>query len=71
MHKFRTTVYKLINSVNPIVFIYFFLVFFRVGTDVIYTLSCVWDFKQEMLITTIKDGVLEVRLTLSVFHCNV
>lgn len=40
---------------------YLFVVFFQVGTDIIYTLSCVWDFKQEMLVTTIKDGLLEVR----------
>lgn len=43
-------------------FIYCFIniVFFRVGTDIIYTLSCVWNFQQEMLVTTIRDGLLEV-----------
>ena len=37
-------------------------VFFEVGTDIIYTLSCVYDFKQEMLATTVKDGLLAVSL---------
>lgn len=40
-----------------------YAVLFEVGTDIIYTLSCVHDFKQEMLTTTVKDGLLAVRHT--------
>ena len=42
------------------VHIVYIIVFFQVGTDIIYTLSCVWDFKQNMLVTAIQDGMLEV-----------
>ena len=30
------------------------------GTDIIYKLSCVQDFKQDMLVTAVKDGLMEV-----------
>ncbi len=33
---------------------------FQIGTDIIYILSCVRDFKQQMLTTAIQDGMLEV-----------
>ncbi len=33
---------------------------FQIGTDIIYTLSCVRDFKQQMLTTAVLDGMLEV-----------
>ena len=36
-------------------------VVFQVGTDIIYTLSFVWDFKQAMMTTAIKDGLTEVQ----------
>ena len=36
------------------------LVIFQLGTDIIYTLSCIRDFKQEMLTTAVQDGLLEV-----------
>ena len=39
---------------------YDFAVVFQVGTDIIYTLSFVWDFKQAMMTTAIKDGLTEV-----------
>ena len=35
-------------------------VIFQVGTDIIYKLSCVQDFKQDMLVTAVKDGLMEV-----------
>ena len=38
----------------------YFAVVFQVGTDIIYTLSFVWDFKQAMMTTAIKDGLTEV-----------
>ena len=36
-------------------------VILRVGTDILFTLACIHDFKQEMLATAIKDGLLEVK----------
>lgn len=36
-------------------------VFLQVGTEIILTLSYSWDFKQAMLTTTIRDGVVEVQ----------
>ena len=36
-------------------------VILRVGTDILFTLACVHDFKQEMLATAVKDGLLEVK----------
>ena len=36
-------------------------VILRVGTDILFTLACVHDFKQEMLATAVKDGLMEVK----------
>ena len=32
----------------------------RVGTDILFAMACIHDFKQEMLSTAVKDGLLEV-----------
>ena len=37
------------------------LVILRVGTDILFALTCMYDFKQEMLATAVEDGLLEVR----------
>ncbi len=44
-------------------------VIFQIGTDIIYTLSCVRDFKQQMLTTAIQDGMLEVGVWVRVGGC--
>ena len=40
-----------------------FAVVLRVGTDILFSLACIHDFKQEMLASAIKDGLLEVKKT--------
>lgn len=35
----------------------------RVGTDILFSLACIHDFKQEMLATAVRDGLLEVKGT--------
>ena len=48
------------ESMNHIIVLCILTVVFQVGTDIIYTLSFVWDFKQAMMTTAIKDGLTEV-----------
>ena len=42
----------------------------RVGTDILYCLACMHNLKQEMLMTAIKDGLLEVHVHVHV-HVSV
>ena len=40
------------------------------GTDIIYTLCCLYNFKQEMLTTMVKDGLLEVCFMLALSNLD-
>ena len=40
----------------------------RVGTDILFSLACVHDFKQEMLATAVRDGLLEVYMQMNIAH---
>ena len=41
----------------------------RVGTDILYCLACMHNLKQEMLMTAIKDGLLEVHVHVYMYIC--